>query len=104
MDKTNSALNTDIEIVATQNDVARVLNAQYSHMSVDEARAVLARTNSPVWSNDELVEIFEIHSFDPPYVHVIRKTDGIRGTVAFIESPRLYFAFHPEETNDARTA
>lgn len=104
MAKTNSAINTDIEIVATQADVARVLNAQYSHMSLDEARDVLSRTNSPVWSNEELLDIFEIHKFDPPYVHVIRKADGIRGTVAFIESPRLYFAFHPEETNDARTA
>lgn len=104
MDKTTTAPNTDIEIVASQSDVARILAAQYSHMSLDEARSVLARTNNPVWSNDELVEIFEIHMFDPPYVHVIRKSDGVRGTVAFIETPRLYFAFQPEETNDARTA
>lgn len=104
MDKTVSDLNTDIEIVASQSDVARILAEQYSHMSLDEARSVLERTNNPVWSNDELVAIFAIHMFDPPYVHVIRKSDGVRGTVAFIETPRLYFAFQPEETNDARTA
>lgn len=104
MDKPVSTLNTDIKIVASQSDVARILAAQYSHMSLDEARSVLERTNNPVWSNDELVAMFEIHMFDPPYVHVIRKSDGVRGTVAFIETPRLYFAFHPEETNDASTA
>lgn len=104
MDKTTGALNTDIEIAATQSDVARVLNAQYAHMSLDEARSVLERTNQPVWSNDDLMEIFEVHHFDPPYVHVIRKSDGVRGTVAFIETPRLYFAFNSEESNDAGTA
>jgi len=104
MNKNTGDLNTDIEISATQNDVARILAAQYAHMSMDEARSVLERTNHPVWSNDEIMEIFEVHSFDPPYVHVIRKSDSVRGTVAFIETPRLYFAFHPEETNDASKA
>lgn len=103
MDKTTVAPNTNIEIVASQQDVVRILAAQYAHMSVDDARAALSRINSPVWSNDELMEIFEVSHFDPPYVHVIRKDNGVRGTVAFIDTPRLYFAFQPEETNDART-
>jgi len=102
MDKTKIAPNTDIEIVASQQGVARILAAQYAHMSSDEAKAALARTNNPVWSNDELMEVFEVSHFDPPYVHVIKKADGTRGTVAFIDTPRLYFAFQ-EETNDART-
>lgn len=100
----NAPPNTDIEITATQSDVARVLNSQYAHMSLDDAKSALLRTNSNVWTNEELVDAFELSHFDPPYVYVIRKTDGIRGTVAFIDQPRLYFAFQPEETNDARTA
>lgn len=102
MDNTQNTLNTDIQIVASQNDVARILAAQYSHMSFDEAREVLERANNTVWSNDDLMAVFEVNRFDPPYVHVIRKTDGVRGTVAFIDTPRIYFAFQPEETNDAR--
>ena len=98
------APNTDIEIVASQQDVTRILKAQYSHMSLDAAKSALLRTNSNVWTNEELVADFELSHFDPPYVHVIRKTDGVRGTVAFIDQPRLYFAFQPEEKNDARTA
>lgn len=100
MNKTVNDLNTNINIVASQNDVARILNSQYAHMSLADARAALLRTNSDVWSNEELLDTFEVSSFDPPYVNVIRKADGQRGTVAFIDTPRLYFAFQPEETND----
>lgn len=94
---------TDFQVNATQNDVARILNAQYAVMDQGEARAHLERMHTPVWSNDELAEQFEVSHFDPPYVHVIKKSDGQRGTVAFIDSPRLYFDFHPEENNDAGT-
>ena len=103
MNKTTNDLNTNIDIVASQNDVARILNGQYAGMSVADARSFLLQTNSDVWSNEELLDTFEAASFDPPYVHVIRKSDGQRGTVVFIDTPRLYFAFQPEETNDART-
>jgi hypothetical protein len=96
-----TATHTEIPLVATQQDVVRILEAQYAHMDQTAARAALTRTNTQVWSNDELMEIFEVSHFDPPYVHVIRKTDGQRGTVAFINKPRLYFAFQPEETNDS---
>lgn len=102
MNKMVNDLNTNINIAASQNDIARLLNTQYGDMSIDEARAVLLRTNHDVWSNEELLETFEVSNFDPPYVNVIRKADGQRGAVAFINTPRLYFAFQPEETNDAR--
>jgi hypothetical protein len=94
---------TDFQINATQNDVARILNAQYVTMDRGEARAHLERTYSTVWTEDELVEQFEVSSFDPPYANVIRKLDGQRGTVAFIDSPRFYFDFHSEEKHDAGT-
>jgi hypothetical protein len=91
---------TDIRVNASLQDVVRILAAQYAHMAVDEARAALGRLHDPVWSDDELLEQFEIASFKPPYVHVSRKKDGIRGTVAYIDSPRLYFDFQPEENYD----
>lgn len=73
-------------------------------MGEDEARAALGRLHDPVLSNNELLEQFEVLRFDAPIVHVVRKSDGAQGTMAFIDAPRLYFAFDTEENNDARTA
>jgi len=36
---------------------------------------------------------FEVLGFLAPYCDVIRKSDGIRGTLEFQHSPRLYFRF-----------
>jgi hypothetical protein len=97
-------LSAAIQVNASQKDLIRILAAQFSHMEQGEARTALERLHNVVWSNEELLDQFELSHFDPPYVHVIRKADCVRGTVAFIDSPRLYFAFEPEEQNDARTA
>lgn len=94
----------EFQLTASRQDVIRMLAAQFSHMTEDEARAALARLHNPVLSNNELLEQFEIFHFDAPIVHVIRKSDGARGTMAYIDAPRFYFAFEPEENNDARTA
>lgn len=92
---------TNIEIPATQQDVARILAAQYSHLSPDEAKTALSKTHGQVWTNEELLDTFELSHFDPPYAHVIRKADAKRGTVIFIDSPRLYFSFHTEQHHNA---
>jgi hypothetical protein len=102
MTQTKTTPSADIEVNATQQDIVNLLAAQFSHMDQGEARASLERLHNPVLSNDELLEQFELSHFDPPYVHVIRKADGKRGTLAFVDSPRLYFEF--QEDNDARTA
>lgn len=81
-----------------------MLAAQFAHMDQGEARAAIERLHNPVLSNEELLEQFNVDRFDPPCVHVTRKADGRRGTFAFIDSPRLYFEFQPEEENDAGTA
>jgi hypothetical protein len=94
----------DIEVNATRQDVVKLLAAQFSHMDQGEARAALERLHNPVLSQTAFLEQFDVLNFDPPCVHVIRKEDGKRGTLAFIDSPRLYFEFQPEEDNDSRTA
>jgi hypothetical protein len=48
------------------------------------------------WTDAELLRDFGVQFFDGPRVHVIRKKDGTRGTVAFIDIPRFYFSFIPE--------
>jgi hypothetical protein len=81
------ALNADIAMLV------KALEAQYAHMSQDEARKMLENVHDTVWNSEELMAVFEVSHFDPPLVHVIRKTDGCRGTVVFVDSPRLYFSF-----------
>lgn len=48
------------------------------------------------WSTDEMREEFETIGFSAPFVVVRRKSDGVRGTLEFRHSPRVYFGFTPE--------
>lgn len=46
-----------------------------------------------VWTTEELCDEFEVVSFLAPIAFVRRRSDGIRGVVQFIHSPRFYFDF-----------
>ncbi len=50
------------------------------------------------WSTDELARDFEVLGFMAPYVVVIRKSDGVRGSLAFRHSPRVYFGWEPDKS------
>lgn len=100
MTKNEQPAITTIPVNANNADVAAVLRAQYGHLESGEVRAAFEYAGTPVWTNDELLDVFEVSHFEPPYVHVIRKEDGKRGTVMFVDSPRFYFSFAAEETND----
>jgi hypothetical protein len=73
-----------------------VIKEQIARRGVEEIRKTLQEYSEQAWNSEELLAEFEVSHFDPPYVHVIRKVDGVRGTVAFNDDPRLYFAFRPE--------
>lgn len=74
-----------------------VIKEQLAQRGPDEIRAVLEeQCGEQVWDSEQLMDTFEVSHFNPPYVHVIRKADGARGTVAFNDDPRFYFAFRPE--------
>lgn len=103
MTKRENGAITAIDLAADDPAVAAVLQAQYGHLENGEVRAILEQIHNPVWTNDELLETFEVSHFEPPYVHVIRKEDGVRGTIMFIDSPRFYFSFAPEANNEQRT-
>lgn len=49
-----------------------------------------------VWDTSELQETFTVLSFLSPFCIVSRKSDGVRGSVLFQHSPRLYHSFKPE--------
>jgi hypothetical protein len=49
------------------------------------------------WTTDQLREEFEVIGFMAPFVVVVRKADGVKGSMEFAGSPRYYFDFKPHE-------
>lgn len=54
-----------------------------------------APPDGPTWNTEELQRDFEVLGFQAPYVVVIRKSDGVKGSLEFIHRPRVYFSFQP---------
>lgn len=96
----NFEKSTSIPVFSKNTDVANVLHSQYGHLESGEVRTILEQAHAPVWNNDELLNVFEVSHFEPPYVHVIKKEDGTRGTVMFVDAPRFYFSFSADNANE----
>ncbi len=47
------------------------------------------------WDTKELTKEFNVLGFQAPYVVVVRKSDGVKGSMEFTHSPRVYFSFQP---------
>lgn len=78
-----------------------VIENQLAQLGPEGIHEALVRAyGDAVWTSAELLDHFEVSHFDPPYVHVIRKSDGLRGTVAYTEEPRFYFSFVPLKENE----
>jgi len=60
-------------------------------------RESLEAAYGEVWDTNQLREQFNAVGFLAPLVIVRRKTDGLKGTVLFQHSPRLYFQFRPSD-------
>jgi hypothetical protein len=48
------------------------------------------------WDSDQLRNEFIVHGFLAPFVIVTRKADGVKGSLWFTHSPRVYFDFRPD--------
>ena len=55
---------------------------------IDEIRA-----REKTWTTSELQADFDVVGFLAPFVEVIRKSDGVRGSMMFCASPRFYYDF-----------
>lgn len=53
----------------------------------------LRETVGQVWNTKELSRDFIVLGFMAPFVVVKRKSDGVKGSLEFQHSPRLYFNF-----------
>ena len=49
------------------------------------------------WTTSELQEEFSVLGFAAPFVVVRRKVDGVKGSLEFTHSPRVYFNWTPAE-------
>jgi hypothetical protein len=45
------------------------------------------------WNTEELGRDFQVIGFAAPFVVVVRKSDGVKGSLEFTNSPRFYFNF-----------
>ncbi len=54
-------------------------------------RKRLEALHGQVWNTDELGREFDVIGFAAPLVVVRRKSDGMKGSLEFQHSPRLYF-------------
>ena len=50
---------------------------------------------SQVWNTAELQADFDVVGFSMGMVVVDRKSDGVRGSMMFDHSPRIYYGFRP---------
>jgi hypothetical protein len=96
MNKPNPVLTTEVYITACNETLTAIIENQYGRLEAGEARAALETAYGPVWNEDELNAVFEVGGASPPYVSVVARETGKRGTVLRLDSPRFYFLFNPE--------
>jgi len=60
-------------------------------------KELLEVEHGQVWNTEELTNEFEVQGFLAPFVVVIQKKSGVRGSMMFQDYPRFYFDFNPYE-------
>jgi hypothetical protein len=78
----------------TRRAMVAAINAEATPSEInDRDRLEDEHGKGNVWDTDELAAAFEVVGFIAPFVMVRRLSDGVKGTVMFQHSPRIYFAF-----------
>ncbi len=73
----------------------------YRRMLIESGQPeAAARLVEKRWTTDELREEFEVLGFAAPFVVVIRRVDGVKGSLEVTHSPRLYFNWHPHDDKE----
>lgn len=70
-----------------------VINTHVESTDKVSERNRLEKKFGQVWNTTEIQEDFEVHGFMAPFVTVIRRKDGLKGSMMFQHSPRFYFGF-----------
>ena len=61
--------------------------------AVPGGREALEAEHGQVWDTQQLRQDFEVIGFLAPLVVVRRRSDGVKGSLEFQHSPRLYWGF-----------
>ena len=72
--------------------IAEINSTVESHDPTTERKRLEAEYGQ-VWDAAQLAEEFDVLGFMAPYVVVVRKSDGRKGSLEFQHVPRLYFNF-----------
>jgi len=71
-------------------EMTRDINAKQAE------REAMEKEHGKVWDTQELQRDFEVLGFLAPFVAVIRKSDGVKGSLMFQHAPRYYYGFQPD--------
>jgi len=61
------------------------------------SREALEAKHGQVWNTEELKKDFTVSWFNAPFVGVVQKVTGKKGSLTFQHSPRFYFVFIEEK-------
>jgi hypothetical protein len=67
--------------------------ARRSMLADGQPHADLAADTGQTWTTAELQADFEVTGFAAPFVVVVRRSDGAKGSLEFTHSPRRYFGW-----------
>jgi hypothetical protein len=70
--------------------------ARRQMIATDQPAADLAEElgiDGPIWTTETVSKEFEIIGFMAPFVVAKRRSDGVKGSLEFTHSPRVYFNF-----------
>jgi hypothetical protein len=74
-----------------------VINSAVESHDADAERKRLEAQHGQVWDAAQLAQEFEVLGFMAPYVVVMRRSDGRKGSLEFQHAPRFYFNFVLDE-------
>lgn len=78
------------ETEATRREMTATINSNAG------PRAELEAKHGQVWDTSQLQDEFQVVGFMAPLVVVKRRSDGVKGSLMFQNSPRFYYSFQPE--------
>lgn len=69
------------------------IGSEVESLDEDAERKRLEAKYGQVWDTKELQEAFDVQGFMAPFVVVIEKATGKKGSLMFQHHPRFYFGF-----------
>jgi hypothetical protein len=85
----NGSVHIDVPADPTESVRRAMIDSGQPHRDLAEAK--------DRWTTEELGREFEVIGFLAPFVVVKRRSDGVKGSLEFTHSPRVYFNWTPDK-------